>query len=820
MSAKRKHLCLLACVILCFGLAFMLSPGQVRKAEASSPHIVNSDFSYAMPNLFSCGRCGWHYFELNNLTFSGGVSSCPVHTRYHEWLAMPSLFDPAQFGWRSNQTYDASKKWSNGQPYCLANCVEIQRDKNYNYYAELTATQKGTAIYQDIATEPGAIYKWTLKHASRSNEGRDSMSVMIGTPSAQLAQNATRTSVNGLGNKIGAVGKTIATPSSNSYAYECKDQVPQWETYEGTYVVPAGQTTTRFTFKAISSMRDDAGNLVDDISFTRAFALTYDLCGGSSSEIYSDPNSNDFAGFCIEDSFITPTSFEPTRPGYAFLGWSKVPVPDADSKESYEAARNSITHGFIMPSSAVTLYAVWAKRPTVVFTDENGAILSSQTIDIGSSATAPVPSGRIGYLFSGWDNTYEDVYSDTTVVAQWRPISYRISFEANGAEGTMGDQFFTYGTKQFLAPNDFAHPGYLFVGWNTDNNGYGIPFSNMQEILNLSSSDEAQLTLFAQWQPICYFIEFEENGGSGMMHEQPVLFGEEQPLYANAYKRTGFDWLNWDTDRYVSKNRYSDGEVICNLSETANDIIVLYAIWAAHRCLITYDPNGGSGEMEAQSFSYDSPENLHANSFSRDGFEWASWNTMPDGSGESFSDEQSVENLAEDDNITLTLYAQWTPKESQAPSDPSNGSGSNAEHNGTDTDDKTGLIQPEDPAVDSTNEYSSTSSNTEVSDEEPNFSEGLGDTPPVDSEDEADCDVELAASEKDGATNIETNSTDMNLQEGVKRSFDKTGDTQIPFIIAVVVLLSIGIICLVKASKQRKLELERKREVFRSLLKR
>ena len=128
---------------------------------------------------------------------------------------------------------------------------------------------------------------------------------MIGSPSSQAAQNATRTTTNGLGNKTGSVGTIIATPSSSNYDNERLHNV-DWETYTGTYVIPGGQTTTRFTFKAISSAGPNAGNLVDDITFTRSYGLTYDLTGGTSSEIYSDPKANNYAGYHAEARSISP----------------------------------------------------------------------------------------------------------------------------------------------------------------------------------------------------------------------------------------------------------------------------------------------------------------------------------------------------------------------------------------------------------------------------------------------------------------------------------------------------------------------------------
>ena len=56
----------------------------------------------------------------------------------------------------------------------------------------------------EIATTPGVVYKWSLKHASRNADQDDSMQVMIGEPGAEAVQEATRTTSNGT-DKVGEI---------------------------------------------------------------------------------------------------------------------------------------------------------------------------------------------------------------------------------------------------------------------------------------------------------------------------------------------------------------------------------------------------------------------------------------------------------------------------------------------------------------------------------------------------------------------------------------------------------------------------------------
>ncbi len=83
----------------------------------------------------------------------------------------------------------------------------------------------------------------------------------------------TRTSVNGHGDKLNEKSTTIATKVTNG---NNRHHADQWETYEGTYLIPDGQTTTRFTFKSIDSKQLDYGNVLDDIVFDKAYRLDYD----------------------------------------------------------------------------------------------------------------------------------------------------------------------------------------------------------------------------------------------------------------------------------------------------------------------------------------------------------------------------------------------------------------------------------------------------------------------------------------------------------------------------------------------------------------
>ena len=238
----------------------------VADTNANLPdHLVNGDFGVNYHDQWRDSFGGWTSIDPNaGKTLH--ATSLPNGSSW-KWTAING-WDKSKFGWTSTQ-----KAGSNVQQ--KANAVELQYDDSTadNVYAELCAYEAGTAIYQDIRTVPGTLYKVRLKHASLNSTYLDKMQVMIGTPGHEQPVEMTRTSVNGHGDKLNEKSTTIATKVTNG---NNRHHADQWETYEGTYLIPDRQTTTRFTFKSIDSKQLDYGNVLDDIVFDKAYRLTYD----------------------------------------------------------------------------------------------------------------------------------------------------------------------------------------------------------------------------------------------------------------------------------------------------------------------------------------------------------------------------------------------------------------------------------------------------------------------------------------------------------------------------------------------------------------
>lgn len=236
-------------------------------ANGLPDHLVNGDFEYPVKSDMPANDGKFWYISQND----GSYFANGTVKRYK----LPEGFDKAKFAWHSTQTGDTSYP-----DLERADDVQVNyKADGTNHYSEISAAQSGATIYQDVATVPGVMYKWSLKHASLDSSHLDKMSVIIGEPGKETAQEATRTTANGHGDKLGKVGTVISTKVSNPEMPDGNKlqegaHTGQWETYTGTYI--ATGTVTRFAFHSVEGYNAWNGNLLDDISFSKAYKLTYD----------------------------------------------------------------------------------------------------------------------------------------------------------------------------------------------------------------------------------------------------------------------------------------------------------------------------------------------------------------------------------------------------------------------------------------------------------------------------------------------------------------------------------------------------------------
>ncbi|MCB4898792.1 InlB B-repeat-containing protein [Bifidobacterium pseudocatenulatum] len=292
-------------------------------ANGLPEQIVNGGFDYpSVPSWTGLVESSSNKFNKGKLfaTINPGTGKyglgCAMSTTGR---AIPN-WNRLNFAWNSTQ---GDTHYSGGMS-CEAGNVELNYDSvHHNQFAELTADQQGTAIYQDVKVTPGTMMKWSLKHSSASSAYVDKMQVLIGEPYKETVQEATRiTSENG--NKVGERMTTISTPTTSDRADNKK-----WDTYSGTYLVPDGVTTVRFTFKSVASAEWYSGNDLDDIEFSRSYKLTY------------DKNSSDAAGEVPSNQRGRENTVQPAK---AKTTGTVKTVADGDSSKSL-----TVNPGFDVP---------------------------------------------------------------------------------------------------------------------------------------------------------------------------------------------------------------------------------------------------------------------------------------------------------------------------------------------------------------------------------------------------------------------------------------------------------------------------------------
>jgi len=200
-----------------------------------------------------------------------------------------------------------------------------------------------------------------------------------------------------------------------------------------------------------------------------------------------------------------------------------------------------------------------------------------------------------------------------------------------------------YGVPLTLSAAKPTRTGYTFVGWNTSPNGNGMSYDP-----GATYTDNADITLYAQWTAHTYTVIYNVNGGTGVFENQTKTHDIELTLRSAKPTREGYAFMGWNTlvdgsgTSYASGGRYTD-----------NVGVTLYAQWAKEYT-ITYDANGGTGAPSNQIKIHGVELALSDVVPTRTGYAFMGWNTLADGSGTSYASGGRYT-----DNVGVTLYAQW-----------------------------------------------------------------------------------------------------------------------------------------------------------------
>ena len=177
-----------------------------------------------------------------------------------------------------------------------------------------------------------------------------------------------------------------------------------------------------------------------------------------------------------------------------------------------------VTQQTIAPDGSTIVKIYYDRKiATLSFNTNGGNAITPITGKFGAAVTKPANPAKTGYTFASWTPLIPTVMpaEDAAYTANWTANTYKIVFNANGGDGTMAAQSFTYDTAQNLKANTFTKTGYNFDGWTTENGGTN--YSAEQSLINLTAENNAVITLYAKWKIAKYQVNFSAEGGNGSL---------------------------------------------------------------------------------------------------------------------------------------------------------------------------------------------------------------------------------------------------------------------------------------------------------------
>ena len=317
----------------------------------------------------------------------------------------------------------------------------------------------------------------------------------------------------------------------------------------------------------------------------------------------------------------------------------------------------------------------------------DGTPTQLKDVPVGLTLGIAVARHDTGYRFSeytatGTDPTWQDgdtalgtqtitVNGQTTIQVHSNPIHYKVVFDANGGVGGMVDQTFEYDFPQELSLNAFSKNHSSFACWTLTPEWSGVTYSDQAEVVNLAAEEGATVTLYAQYTADSWWVEFNGNGGDvGYMDSQKMFFGTPSKLEKSTMTMEDCTFRGWNTEADGSGTAYADEAEVLDLATDSGEVVTLWAQWERDYYTVEFVANGGTGTMYPQTIFANDEDVLDGNTFVREGYTFAGWNTAANGSGTAYEDGAEVFGLV-DEYETITLYAQWEEVAPDPSPDPS-----------------------------------------------------------------------------------------------------------------------------------------------------
>lgn len=523
-----------------------------------------------------------------------------------KWVKWPG-FDAAKFGWASDQ--------KGGQPQGgvgltdRPNAVELQQDSvTGNTYAEIVGSERGKAILQKIDTQHDSdtVYTVRFDHASLSKEHADSMQVLVNGKPVTM----TRVTSNKAGDEQGWTGTSITTHATNTNRFQHDGQ---WATYEGKVTIPANTPVSTFTFKALNAVDPTKGNLIDNLTFKIAYRLSYDGNGGTGQVPSRTETGRTETAASGTDGTVRLAADKSAGPESGTIADDRRVLTDTTARQDDGTSQRTITR-------------------------------SDGSVRVETIATTGAVSGCQVYY----------------------PAGTRITLATAKADSDCWDS------------SQIGKTNRTFYGWsaNTDANDKDVPVGDTMDRATLDANAETQITMPARAKTV-YALWAINPTLTYNVNAPATTKAPDAPASMTVPYNTAADdksgWTVGDTGKitgYSFDGWYTSptgGDKYDWSTKLTNDV-TMYAHWTANGYTVKYDAGGGKGTMGDQKFTFDVPQNLSPNAFTRDGYTFTGWKRAD--TGDSYTDGQQVSNLTSTPNGIVTMIAQWTPNPASINYDP------------------------------------------------------------------------------------------------------------------------------------------------------
>ncbi|MBN2651654.1 MAG: InlB B-repeat-containing protein [Spirochaetales bacterium] len=339
-----------------------------------------------------------------------------------------------------------------------------------------------------------------------------------------------------------------------------------------------------------------------------------------------------------------------SKTGWSFKGWAE----SSTGSVVYQDGSN-----YILNSLGAELFAIWEPSTFSVSFNANHLSATGSMTDVSglyeSSVTLPsCDFSNSGYLFAGWsisregDVTFADEASfligssDSTLYARWSLIEYSIDYVLN--EGVLVDprETFNIETETFNLETP-TRDHYEFSGW------YSNSIFNGASVSSISQGSVNNKTFYAKWEPKNYSINYVLGEGTG--NENRTSYTFFTPTFAlTPATRTGYDFSGW-----YSNSNFEEPAVI-EITQGSSGAKTLYAKWSPVQYSITYELNGGEGDLQPTSYTTESAT-FNLSNPTREHYTFDGWYL-----DEEFTSERVV-SLAKGNSGHKIFYAKWVPVE-------------------------------------------------------------------------------------------------------------------------------------------------------------